>query len=191
MKVSEFGLDGKITCVTTDNRIKFFTGSLKQSECLDEAQQQIQSNVDSTNVSNSDDSDSNGSYKWSKTKKLLLLPHEWDLLKLLALKYTFAEFEIASDILNKEQESSDDDSKDLEYDIFEPLSHLDTVITTNPADGSSQNFLIIRSMCHIIYNSLFDYWDKLMNGLLASLLDSQLKTLLTGMKKLVKELKKN
>ncbi|CAG8701919.1 11942_t:CDS:2, partial [Gigaspora rosea] len=87
--------------------------------------------------------------------------------------------------------SSDDDSKDLEYDIFEPLSHLDTVITTNPADGSSQNFLIIRSMCHIIYNSLFDYWDKLMNGLLASLLDSQLKTLLTGMKKLVKELKKN
>ncbi|CAG8733070.1 37353_t:CDS:2, partial [Gigaspora margarita] len=85
-----------------------------------------------------------------------------------ALKYTFARFEVASNIQNEEQdipnfryeESSDDNSEDLEYDISEPLSHHDTVTTTNPANGSSQNSLIIRSMRHIIYNSLFDYWDK-------------------------------
>ncbi|RIB30820.1 hypothetical protein C2G38_2151584 [Gigaspora rosea] len=74
--------------------------------------------------------------------------------------------------------SFNDNSKDLEYDISEPLSYYDTVTTTNLADGSSQNSLIIRSMRYIIYNSLFYYWDKpIMIGLLASLLDFWLKTL--------------
>ncbi|CAG8822638.1 42143_t:CDS:2, partial [Gigaspora margarita] len=77
-----------------------------------------------------------------------------------ALKYTFAKFEIASDVQNEEQESSDDNSEDLEYDISEPLSHHDTVTTTIPANSFLENSLIIRSMCHIIYDSLFDYLDK-------------------------------
>ncbi|CAG8773837.1 18582_t:CDS:2, partial [Gigaspora rosea] len=133
-------------------------------ERLDEAQQQIQSNIDSTNVSNSDNSDSNGSQSENAINS------EQPVLRNIA--------EVASDEQNEEQESSYDDSEDLEYDISEPLSHHDTVATTNPADGSLQNSLIIRSMRDIIYNSLFDYWDKpIMVGLLASLLDPWLKTL--------------
>ncbi|CAG8589089.1 11685_t:CDS:2, partial [Racocetra fulgida] len=73
--------------------------------------------------------------------------------------------------------SSDDNSEDSECDDLDPLYH-EAVATTNSADGSLQNFLIIKSIYHIIYNSLFDYWNEpIMIGLLASLLNSTLKTL--------------
>ncbi|CAG8840156.1 43696_t:CDS:1, partial [Gigaspora margarita] len=65
------------------------------------------------------------------------------------------------------KESSDDDSDDSENDTSE---------LTN--DSSQNTPYLIKSMCHIIYNSLFDYWNKpIMVGLLATLLDPQLKML--------------
>ncbi|CAG8587964.1 2656_t:CDS:2, partial [Racocetra fulgida] len=73
-----------------------------------------------------------------------------------ALKYRFVEVKAASDIPDEEQESLDNDSEDLEYDDLKPLYH-EAVATTNSADGSLQNSLIIKSIRHIIYNSLFDY----------------------------------
>ncbi|CAG8532952.1 1787_t:CDS:2 [Cetraspora pellucida] len=48
------------------------------------------------------------------------------------------------------EESSDDDSDNSEYDSSE---------TTNDL---LQNTHIIKLMHHIIYNSLFDYWNKLL-----------------------------
>ncbi|CAG8660329.1 75_t:CDS:2 [Dentiscutata erythropus] len=58
------------------------------------------------------------------------------------------------------KKSLDDDSDDSENDTLE---------LTN---DSSQNTYLIKSMCQIIYNSLFNYWNKpLMIGLLATLLD--------------------
>ncbi|RIB02364.1 hypothetical protein C2G38_2228030 [Gigaspora rosea] len=63
----------------------------------------------------------------------------------------------------RHEESLDDDSDDSEFDT---------------SDLTDDSFQIIKSICHTIYNSLFDYWNKpLMIGLLASLLDSRLKTL--------------
>ncbi|CAG8520245.1 13761_t:CDS:2 [Cetraspora pellucida] len=64
------------------------------------------------------------------------------------------------------EELSDDDSDDSEND------------TSELTNDSSQNTYLFKSMCYIIYNSLFDYWNEsLMVGLLATLLDSRLKTL--------------
>ncbi|CAG8805503.1 407_t:CDS:2, partial [Gigaspora margarita] len=55
--------------------------------------------------------------------------------------------------------SSDDDSEDLEYDISEPLSYHDTVTTTNPADGSLQNSLIISISFEFLAKTLSN-WDE-------------------------------
>ncbi|CAG8727217.1 12377_t:CDS:1, partial [Dentiscutata erythropus] len=56
--------------------------------------------------------------------------------------------------------SSNDNSNDSEND------------TSDLTNDSSQNTHLIKSMHHIIYNSLFDYWNEpLMVSLLATLLD--------------------
>ncbi|CAG8796928.1 24406_t:CDS:1, partial [Dentiscutata erythropus] len=45
-------------------------------------------------------------------------------------------------------------------------------------NDSSQTTYLIKSICQIIYNFLFDYWNKLLIvSLLAALLDLRLKTL--------------
>ncbi|CAG8590585.1 25746_t:CDS:2 [Dentiscutata erythropus] len=65
-----------------------------------------------------------------------------------ALKFTFAEFEISSDTPNYEQELSDDSSNNSENN------------TLDLTNDSSQNTHLIKLMCYIIYNFLFNYWNE-------------------------------
>ncbi|CAG8824821.1 39949_t:CDS:2, partial [Gigaspora margarita] len=91
------------------------------------------------------------------------------------LKFTFAEFKMTSDDQDDEQDTPnfrheellDDNSNNLENDTSE--------LTNNSSQNTSY---LIKSMHYIIYNSLFDYWNKpIMVGLLAMLLDLWLKML--------------
>ncbi|CAG8589472.1 18584_t:CDS:2, partial [Racocetra fulgida] len=89
-----------------------------------------------------------------------------------ALKYTFADTEITDDILYEEdtpnfhhEESSDDDSDELDLEISEATTncrqkHSTTIVSTNLANNSLQNAQVIKTMQNIIYNSLFDYWNE-------------------------------
>ncbi|CAG8826006.1 38520_t:CDS:2, partial [Gigaspora margarita] len=70
------------------------------------------------------------------------------------------------------KESFNDDSDNSESD--DPI----TAISTNLASNSSTNTQIIKTMQHIIYNFLFEYWNELkMVSLLSLLLDLYLKVL--------------
>ncbi|CAG8569237.1 26038_t:CDS:2 [Dentiscutata erythropus] len=156
---------------------------------LYENKNKIQSNICSDDALNSSDSDS--SVNVANSEKPILrniaeiktsgsyyttLSIIYSLIE--ALKFIFAKFEISSNTPNNEQESSDDNSDDSENN------------TSDLTNDSFQNTHLIKSMWHIIYNSLFDYWNKpLMVGLLATLLDPQLKTLFSWDQKTQKKAK--
>ncbi|CAG8833717.1 35816_t:CDS:2, partial [Gigaspora margarita] len=106
------------------------------------------------------------------------------------LKFTFTSAEVEYNNSDDEQdmpsfrheESSDDNSDDLESDDSNSSMHYHqtsvTATSTNLVSNSSSNTQIVKTMQHIIYDSLFEYWNEpKMVGLLAMLLDLRLKTL--------------
>ncbi|CAG8571058.1 27706_t:CDS:2 [Gigaspora margarita] len=110
--------------------------------------------------------------------------------QLHVLKFTFASAEVeynnSDDKQNtssfRHEESSDDDSDNSESDDSNSSMHyyqISVIATsTNLVSNFSSNTQIVKTMQHIIYDSLFEYWNEpKMVGLLAMLLGPCLKTL--------------
>ncbi|CAG8805698.1 1384_t:CDS:2, partial [Gigaspora margarita] len=106
------------------------------------------------------------------------------------LKFTFASAEVEYNNSDDEQdncklsykESSDNDSDDSESNDSNSSMHYHqisvTTTFTNLVSNSLSNTQIVKTIQHIIYDSLFKYWNEpKMVGLLAMLLDPRLKTL--------------
>ncbi|CAG8515621.1 24498_t:CDS:2 [Racocetra persica] len=85
-------------------------------------------------------------------------------------------------ISSDDDSSSEDDNEDLNSSIARVNHYHQTRSVTNIVnqneDYTYTKQIILWTLKHTIYSSLFDYWSELiMVGLLASLLDPQLKTL--------------
>ncbi|CAG8830552.1 40030_t:CDS:2, partial [Gigaspora margarita] len=103
-----------------------------------------------------------------------------------AFKFIFASAKVGYNNSDDEQTYhevlSGDDSDNLESDNSNSLMHYYQISVIATSTNLVSNFLsntqIVKTIRHIIYDSLFEYWNKpKMVGLLAMLLDLHLKTL--------------